>query len=94
MNVPLSSAKGPKDIAFLQPITSVKKSTACAMSGTVTPVWSWPRMPGMESADAMPAPPKIVAARTALRRMFFTFDVSHWRAVPFCRIGRPLGRRD
>ena len=54
MNVPLSSANGPNDIAFLQPTTSVKKSTACFMSGTVMPVWSWPRMPGMESADAVP----------------------------------------
>ncbi|ESX52373.1 glyoxalase/bleomycin resistance/dioxygenase family protein [Mesorhizobium sp. C416B] len=49
MKVPLSSAKGPNDIAFLQPTTSVKKSTACFMSGTVMPVWS-PRMPGIESA--------------------------------------------
>jgi hypothetical protein len=38
MKVPLSSAKGPNDMAFLQPTTSVKKSTACFMSGTVTPV--------------------------------------------------------
>ena len=38
MKVPLSSANGPKDMAFLQPTTSVKKSTACFMSGTVMPV--------------------------------------------------------
>ena len=40
MNVPLSSANGPNDMAFLQPTTSVKNSTACFMSGTVMPVWS------------------------------------------------------
>ena len=40
MKVPLSSENGPNDIAFWQPTTLVKKSTACAMSGTVTPVWS------------------------------------------------------
>ena len=33
MKVPLSSAKGPKDIAFLQPSTSVKNDTAWAHVG-------------------------------------------------------------
>ena len=40
MKVPLSSANGPNDMAFLQPTTSVKNETACFMSGTVMPVWS------------------------------------------------------
>src|ERR1700730_14611618 len=52
MNVPLSSMNGPNDIAWEQPITSVKKAVAAFTSGTVMPVWSWPRRPGIESADA------------------------------------------
>ena len=68
MKVPLSSAKGPNDMAFLQPTTSVKKSTACFMSGTVTPVWSWPRMPGIVSADAAPAAVVRNAAMIAVLR--------------------------
>src|ERR1700693_2533173 len=52
MKVPLSSENGPNDIAWEQPSTSVKKVVAAFTSGTVMPVWSWPRRPGMESADA------------------------------------------
>ena len=52
MNVPLSSENGPNDIACVQPITSVKKAVAAFTSGTVMPVWSWPRSSGIESADA------------------------------------------
>src|SRR5882724_12424305 len=52
MNVPLSSENGPNDIACEHPITSVKKAVAALTSGTVMPVLSWPRRPGMESADA------------------------------------------
>ncbi len=52
MNVPLSSRNGPNDIACVHPITSVKNAVAALTSGTVMPVWSWPRKPGMESADA------------------------------------------
>src|SRR3981081_968254 len=51
MNVPLSSENGPNDIACEHPITSVKKAVAALTSGTVMPVWSWPRRPGIESAD-------------------------------------------
>src|SRR5437868_6692522 len=52
MKVPLSSEKGPNVIACWQPSTLVKKSSACLMSGTVTPVWSWPRRPGSDPAMA------------------------------------------
>src|ERR1700682_5640845 len=52
MNVPLSSENGPNDIACVQPITSVKKAVAAFTSGTVTPGWSCPRRPGIESAAA------------------------------------------
>ena len=58
---PKNSDVGGYHIAFLQPTTSVKKVTACVMSGTVTPVWSWPRMPGIPSAEAAVA--AIAAAR-------------------------------
>src|ERR1700704_5206 len=51
MNVPLSSENGPNDIAGEHPITSVKKAVAAFTSGTVMPVWSWPRRPGISSAD-------------------------------------------
>ena len=91
MKVPLSSANGPNDMAFLQPTTSVKKSTACFMSGTVMPVWSWPRMPGMESADAVPMPPAIVAAEQCCRRIAFFMSVSSVRGpLPFVRRRSPL----
>jgi hypothetical protein len=50
----LSSENGPNDIAWVQPMTSVKKAVAAFTSGTVIPVWSWPRRPGIESADAAP----------------------------------------
>ena len=67
MNVPLSSENGPNDIACLQPITSVKKAIAAFTSGTVMPVWSWPRRPGMESAEATVVE-RARAAIVALRR--------------------------
>src|SRR5216684_3926096 len=66
MNVPLSSENGPNDIACEHPITSVKKAVAAFTSGTVMPVWSWPRRPGMESADAGEAP-SASAAKAASR---------------------------
>src|SRR5258705_4228386 len=62
MNVPLSSENGPNDIACAQPSTSVKKAVAAFTSGTVMPVWSWPRMPGMESAKADDAAAESVSA--------------------------------
>src|SRR5258708_5455878 len=65
MNVPLSSENGPNDIACAQPSTSVKKAVAAFTSGTVMPVWSWPRMPGMESAKADDAAAESVSAAKA-----------------------------
>ena len=52
MNVPSSSRNGPNSTAFSQPMTSVKNASASATSGTVMPIWSTPRMPGMGSASA------------------------------------------
>jgi len=60
--LPFSSANGPNDIASLQPSTLMKKSAACLMSGTVMPVWSWPRNPGTPSARAAVAPASTAAA--------------------------------
>src|SRR5450756_31257 len=78
MNVPLSSENGPNDIACEQPITSVKKAVAALTSGTVMPVWSWPRRPGMESADAgIGDPPIASAAQAANRNLDFVMAVSY-----------------
>src|SRR5947209_6676019 len=72
MNVPLSSEKGPNDIACVHPITSVKKAVAALTSGTVMPVWSWPRRPGMESADAGSGDTSIISvAKAASRNLDF-----------------------
>src|SRR5882757_9389102 len=68
MNVPLSSENGPNDIACVQPITSVKKAVAAFTSGTVMPVWSWPRRPGMESAHADGGDAPIASAEQAASR--------------------------
>src|SRR5882724_6781844 len=68
MNVPLSSENGPNDIACEHQMTSVKKAVAAFTSGTVMPVWSWPRRPGMESADAGSGDAPIMSAAKAAGR--------------------------
>jgi hypothetical protein len=45
----------------------MKKSAACLMSGTVMPVWSWPRNPGTPSARAAVAPASAAAAMAKQR---------------------------
>src|SRR5262249_26606537 len=76
MNVPLSSENGPNDIACWQPITSVKKAVAALTSGTVMPVWSWPRRPGMESAEAGRLEALSASAATASRYFDFVMIAS------------------
>src|SRR5580704_1039571 len=71
MKLPFSSANGPNDIASLQPSTLTKKSVACLMSGTVMPVWSWPRIPGIGSAWATVAPAKTAAPTAAMIMLRF-----------------------
>src|SRR6202035_2299571 len=67
MNVPLSSENGPNDIACVQPMTSVKNAVAAFTSGTVMPVWSWPRRPGICSAEADCGEPAKVNVTMAVR---------------------------
>src|SRR6267378_7933771 len=79
MNVPLSSENGPNDIACAQPSTSVKKAVAAFTSGTVMPVWSWPRMPGMESAKADDAAAESVSAAKASSALDLVMIASYGR---------------
>ena len=76
MKLPFSSANGPNDIASLQPSTLMKKSAACLMSGTVMPVWSWPRRPGTPSARAaiVPASKAALPAAMAKQRAYRNTD--------------------
>src|SRR6202521_2149582 len=91
MNVPLSSENGPNDIACEHPITSVKKAVAAFTSGTVMPVWSWPRRPGMESAEASCGDIPSASAAKAASRNFdcvmvvmvipFWFDIAGFKTL-------------
>src|SRR5580692_4256816 len=97
MNVPLSSLNGPNDIAWVQPITSVKNAVAALISGTVMPVWSWPRSPGMESADAGCSDEPIAKAASAVSNnpdVFIIFPfVSSVRVASLIEAARSARRR-
>src|SRR5664279_4899091 len=68
MNVPLSSENGPNDIGCVHPTTSMKKAVAAFTSGTVMPVWSCPRRPGMDSADAGSSDTPVISTATAANK--------------------------
>src|ERR1700730_3887571 len=94
MNVPLSSENGPNDIACVQPITSVKNAVAALTSGTVMPVWSWPRRPGMESADAGSTDALIASAARENKTPEFIMIASFgWQASNFFVRGDLARRR-
>src|ERR1700716_4119394 len=86
MNVPLLTENGPNDIACEQPITLVKNAVAAFTSGTVMPVWSWPRSPGIESADAgCGEAPRASVAKAASRNFDCVMVVM---VIPFGSISR------
>src|SRR5260370_41907796 len=67
---------GPNDIACEQPMTSVKNAVAAFTSGTVMPVWSWPRRPGICSAEAdCGEPAKVNVTMGGMEKTGFSMEV-------------------